>query len=185
MESKDVETINELIEKLRLGEVEGTIEITIKNKGKINKVLIKKDSEEGEIAEEIKRIKLNKPDLSDVDFSGTNIVESDLSGVNLSGANFSYSRIEDSNLSHTNLVGANLYKAVVSQSNLSYSKGLDSYKAYLTGSVSLYNVMPAGESPITNPYEGDVGEGGHYDEDEYAASPVDMSKVMPKKRRNY
>lgn len=180
MASDDVKSINELIEKLRLREIEGTIEIIINNKGKINKVIIKK---QGEIAEEIRKVKLGTPDLSDINFSNIDVSGSDFSGLNLQRSDFSYSRIENSNLAYTNLHGTNLYKTAISQTNLAHAEGIDAQNAYLTGSVNLYNVTPSTEGPITNPYGGDTSL---TDEDEYALHPMDMSKVgTPKKKRNY
>jgi len=66
VKSSEIESINELIEKLRLGELDGSIEIIINNKGKINRIQIKKkqNSEEDMDNETIHTVKLFKPDLS-------------------------------------------------------------------------------------------------------------------------
>ena len=188
--SKDVESINDLIEKLRLGEIDGTIEILINNKGKINRVLIRKQKEERikkEIKEEIKKVKLSNPDLSHADFSETDLTGSDFSGIDLHEADFSYSRIGDSDLSKTNLRAANFYKTELDHANFSNAYSADLRNSYLTGSVNLYNAAPAGESMVTNPYDGGAQqEAEEYDEDEHALHPEDMSKVGPsKKRKNY
>ena len=188
MISKKVESINELVDKLRLDEIEGTIEIIINNKGKINRIMIRRqqDKNKRNIEEEIrkakKRIEIREPDLSHADFSNIDLTGSNFSGTDLHEADFSYSNIERSNLSGANLEGANFYKARLSETDLSNAYGVNVKDSYLTGSVNLYNANePA--TAITNPYEGASHEAHEYDEDEFAEHPMDMSKIAPYPRK--
>lgn len=176
-----IESINELVERLRLGEIDGTIEITINNKGKINKILIK--NKENSKSDSIKRINLEKPDLANVDLSRTNLSGSDFSGINLRNANLSYSSINNSDLSYTNLKGASLYKTALSQTSLANAQGVDASSAYFTGSVNLYNVNPPTERQLSNAYD---TSNQIADRNDYGEHPINMGMVEPENRRkNY
>jgi uncharacterized protein YjbI with pentapeptide repeats len=59
-----------------------------------------------------------RPDLTGIDWSGTNLNERDLSGRNLSNANLSNTDLQDSFLHGTNLQGANLQKSNLFRANL-------------------------------------------------------------------
>ncbi len=175
MISKDVESINGLIEKLRLGKIEGIIEIVVNNKGNVHTINLKKQKEKKQTSK-TKRIELEEPDLSHADLSGMDIKGS-FYGFDLHEVNFSYSRIENSDLSQANLANANFYKAIISQTDMKNAYGINPQGAYLTGSVDLYDVNPE-PSAITNPYgDGIPHEADHYDEDEYAEHPVEMSRL--------
>lgn len=155
-----IKTLNELIEKLRLHEIKGAIEILINNKGKINRIIIKNKQQTPqhppeEIAHKIHQIQMQKPVLTSIDFSRTDLTGSNFGGMNLRGANFSYARIEYSNLAQTNLSDANFYKAILSRSDLSHSYGAHLETAYMTGSVNLYgtnNPQPEVINPLDAPF---------------------------------
>ena len=175
MISEDVKYINELVEKLKVGEIGGTIEITVNNKGRINRVLIKKkDEPEEDVAE---KVELEKPDLSHADFSEMDVSWSDFSGLDMHEADFSHSTIQYSNLSQTNLEQANFYKAHISKTDISNSYGVNMQNAYMTGSVNLYNTNPV---PVQK-----HDEGPEYIQDEMQTLETapkypgsDLSKVL-------
>ena len=189
MISEDVQTINELIERLRLGSIEGSIEIVVNNKGKVNRIKLSKEKEK---SEKKKTMRLEKPDLSHGDFSGLE-VEGDFDGFDLHESDFSYSKIENSNLSGTNLKKASFYKAFLSQTDLSNTYGVDPAGSYMVGSVNLYNAGEHHESPVTNPYGADGHLHEEMDEEERAEHPVDMGDIpldvggssATYRRRNY
>src|SRR3989338_7795520 len=185
MISQEVETINELMEQLKEGKIEGSIEIIINNKGKANRILIRKQDEETESA--VKRVQLRKPDLSHADFSGMIVNGSNFSGVDLHEANFSYSAIENANLAGSYLRGAVFYKSSITQSDMSNSFGANTQGAYITGSVNLYNAQSAAvEAP--NHYDGiprNMGS-GWVGTNEYGEHTMDMSHItVPNQRRNW
>ena len=58
-------SINDLIEKVRSGEVEGSIEIIVRNKGRVNTLIVKKESNTAPRKRlEVSGISLEKTDLS-------------------------------------------------------------------------------------------------------------------------
>ena len=168
MKSKEIKSLNELLEKLRLGEIEGIIEIRITNRGKVNKILVKRidDSEnnEKEITHRIIELQQEKPKLQ-ANFSHLN-VEADISGFDLHESNFSYSKVLNSELSYTNLDGVAFYKALISQSNIVNAYAVNMNGAYVTGSVNLYNAQPSVPeivNPLDAPFQAQDHEyRGHY-----------------------
>jgi len=141
MKSGSAESINELINKLRLGETGGIIEILISNKGKVNKIVIKKKmaTERKKIEDEIKKVKIERPELSSISFSDIN-VRGNFSGIHLNKIDFSNAMIEESNFSNNNMADVSFYKTTITQTDLSNSYNLNIQNSYLTGSVNLYNV---------------------------------------------
>lgn len=171
MISEEVKSINELINRLRSGDINGAIRLEVDNEGKVNKILIKnKNQDAKEITDEIASVKIESPDLSHADMSNMDLSGSDLSGMDLHEADLSYAKIINSDLSKSNLTDANLYKAMISQTDLSASYGMDIREGYMTGSVNLYNSSNKREG--ANPY--------NYDEHQSTDSNLD--DTLDKKR---
>jgi uncharacterized protein YjbI with pentapeptide repeats len=149
------QNIGELIESLKSGRIQGTVEITIENNGRINKIFIKKSPKDKEqIEDAISRVRLTNVSLRGADFSEMDLSGSDFSRLNLQGANFSYSKIANADFSGSDMGDANLYKASITQTDLSNSYGIKSLaSSYVTGSVNLYNIKPSTDAEITNPYD--------------------------------
>ena len=169
MKSQEIETLNELLEKLRLGEIEGTVEIRITSKGKLSRIIVKrKDEKEVDTKEEITHkvieLQLKKPELQ-VDVSHLE-VEAHIPGFDLHGSNFTYSKVINSDLLYNNLKDVPFYKAFISQSNVSSAYGLNLDRAYATGSVNLYNTqssVPEIVNPLDAPFQAhDHDHGGYY-----------------------
>lgn len=180
----DISSISELIDKLRDGHILEPIELTIENKGKINKIIIKKkqdDANAKSIDKAVRKVKIKSNGLEEVDFSNLDLSGSDFSKMNLSRSDFSYSRITNADLSGANLSGADLYKARISQTDMSNSYGIrDLSGSYLTGSVNLYNAEPSTPGPITNPYDYFATR-----ESEMHDDTLDISRVLMGRQRNY
>ncbi len=145
MAGKD--SLRELVESLRKGRLEGSIEIEMGSEGKINRIVLmprqgssgrRSEGSESEVEESIRKVQFEGPELKGADLSETSI-SGDLSGLDLSRANFSYARIEEADMSGANLEGADFRNAELSQTDLSNSRHLNPKGAYLTGSVNLYN----------------------------------------------
>lgn len=187
-----VKSINELIKKLKSGEIEEAIEILIGKEDGIKSITLRRietdetdarRAAEKEISKSIRKVQLEKPVLSGIDFSSTNISGSNLSGLDLTGADFSYSVIEKTDLSEANLQGANFYKARISQANLAGSYGADMKDAYLTGSVNLYrtNEYEAGGSA----YKSGANPAGNYHRYDYDGWLENMGKARQSKENSY
>lgn len=178
-------SINELIEKLRLGEIDGTIEVTINNKGRINTIKIKKDKTD---ASQVAQRVITGPNLSGLNVSGMDISDSDFSNTILTDADFSYARIMNANMRGTYLKGSNFYKAALSQTDLSHSYHANTAGAYLTGSVNFYNAETGPLSGNTNPYDavafGDHDHGEH-STPSFVDDKWDPLRTTPTARRNY
>ena len=116
-------SLNELIDSLRAGELEGTIELTVRTNGRENKVFIRTKSNRKNtttnvaIQSPIKGISFAGFDLSGSDLSGTEIIASNFRGSDLNGVSFS--------------------KSKVSESDFSFAYNVNPQGAYLTGSVNL------------------------------------------------
>jgi len=148
--NKDMTTINDILDKVRKGEIKGKVEFEINDKGKIKKITVAPHDAHKEISDSIEKVKAEAKDISGADFSKTNL-SGDLSGMDLKGTNFSYARIEGADLSGSNLKGASFQKAEVSETDMKNSYSVDMRGAYLTGSVDLYGVQ---ESPaMTDVYK--------------------------------
>lgn len=172
MESPQVKSINELIQQLRIGEINNTIEIVIGKKGDVKKIIIQRKDDGREIVEDKVEdmnklvVKHEKKDLSHADLSGLRI-SGDLSGIDLHETNFAYSTIENTNLSYSNMANANLYKAHVSQTDMSHSSGMSPNRTYMTGSVNLYSAGSADNiygaitkmEGVINPLDADPDKG--------------------------
>ncbi|MBU0536078.1 MAG: pentapeptide repeat-containing protein, partial [Nanoarchaeota archaeon] len=102
--------INDILDRLRKGDIKGRIEFEIDDKGRVKKIVVAPQNDYKEISESIERIKAEAKDISGADFSKTRL-SGDLSGMDLKGSNFSYARIEGANLSGSNLEGASFQKA--------------------------------------------------------------------------
>jgi uncharacterized protein YjbI with pentapeptide repeats len=157
---KDTDTLNELIEKIRSGALEGTLEITVTHNGKENKILVKSIKQEPsvEINEQVNNIQkqnvnLEKPEIKNIDFSRLNLAGSNFSGMVFENVNFSYARFEYSNLSNTDLTNANFYKASLSRTDMSNAYGVQIGSAYVTGSVNFYNTHFSNQSSGINPLD--------------------------------
>ena len=142
MDSNQIKSLHDLLEKLRLGKIEGTVEIRITTKGKVSTVFVKSkenthEHPEAEITHRIIELQQERPELK-ADFSHLE-VQADAPGLDFHESNFSYTRLLESNLPYAHFNGAPFYKAIISQSNISHASGLNMDGAYLTGSVNLYN----------------------------------------------
>jgi hypothetical protein len=143
MISKAVESINEIIEQLRLDKIDGAIEILFDDHGAARKLIIRKKSDErpnSEIEDAIQKIRIQEPDLSHLDASDMKIIESNLAAFDLHESNFSGAVIQSSNFSYSYLNNASFYNTKISQSNFSNAYKMNPVGANLTGSVNLYNV---------------------------------------------
>ena len=163
----EINTISELVEMIRSGKQEGTIEITVNTKGKTNRIIIRspgpKEELENSIEQIRKKVTIDGPVVGGIDFSHTNVSGSDFSGLDLRGSNFSYSRVDGSDLSGAYVTGANFYKAHISETNLYRVHGANLYGSVLTGSANLYGANePLPE--IVNPIDAAFSHGlDHHD----------------------
>jgi hypothetical protein len=158
VKSKMDETLNEILDKIRSGAVEGSIEIIVRNKDKVNRIVVQRlDAGMQSVGNRIE-----KPDLSRTDFSSTSIVSGDFSGLDLHESNFSYARIQGSDFSGSYLRDAAFLKANVSQSDFRGAYSVNMQKAYLTGSVNLYGAHAEQVPDIVNAHDA-----AHHNHDRY------------------
>jgi uncharacterized protein YjbI with pentapeptide repeats len=168
--SKDSKThINEILDRFRTDENDGSLEINFDDNGLIKKIVIQK--KEKNISDKVEKVILDKPDFRESDFSNLSISYANMEALNLDKSNFSGSVITNSNMSGSSFYGANFEGSRMSQSNMSNSRYLNTTGAMLSGSVNLFNSSPSGLYSTNTHDDGLAGWPGSYGQFKTISNP--------------